>query len=373
MFFQQLPAAESSPDRKFSAGTGSDQPPGHDLLTSRFTAGGRGVVLAALKQRSHSAPRRREVKVQLLEPGPTTTGSQHAPGLRAGSQHAPGLMAGSQDAPGLRAGSQDAPGLRAGSQHAPGLRAGSQDAVGVQAEAERSSGRRGDATDAAAAAAAAVAAAAPLIKAQSDMEARVSQLADGVERLLQADRQADRGRSLSQHTLQHLETLHSHQLQLQSQLLESALRIVAGHAPSDPAMTSDLTASGQPACLQVTHLDAAANVLGNQQPSSLATRASSAVETGPVSMATPRRDRWPEQTRDDGHRRGTPDVSRATKPSNRSHLQSSANHGAAAARRAKEVLKEMGRLKTEMEMLLRPEESLNTTPAQDPHQTQQDP
>lgn len=70
-----------------------------------------------------------------------------------------------QDAPGTKASSQDAPGPRASSQDAPDPRASSQDAVDVQAEAELSSGRLGDATNAAAAAAAAaVAAAAPLIK-----------------------------------------------------------------------------------------------------------------------------------------------------------------------------------------------------------------
>ncbi|XP_061551909.1 protein TALPID3 isoform X7 [Phycodurus eques] len=42
--------------------------PGHDLLTSHFEVGSRGAVLAALKQRSLSAPQRREVEVQLLEP-----------------------------------------------------------------------------------------------------------------------------------------------------------------------------------------------------------------------------------------------------------------------------------------------------------------
>ncbi|TNN87348.1 hypothetical protein EYF80_002549 [Liparis tanakae] len=47
--------------------------PGHDLLTSRCDPGGRGLVLAALRHRSHSAPHRREVKVQLLDPGPLST------------------------------------------------------------------------------------------------------------------------------------------------------------------------------------------------------------------------------------------------------------------------------------------------------------
>lgn len=48
----------------------------------------------------------------------------------------------------------------------------------------------------------------------------------------------------------------------QSQLLESALRMVSGHAPvtcatSDPAATQDLAAAVEPAHLQVTHQDPA--------------------------------------------------------------------------------------------------------------------
>ncbi|XP_023257156.1 protein TALPID3-like [Seriola lalandi dorsalis] len=128
LFFLQPPTAEWSPDRKLSAGTRSDQQPGHDLLTSRFAAGGRGVVLAALKQRSHSAPHRREIKVKLLDPCPLQTSSQDASGLRSSSHDAVGVS-------------------------------------GVQMEAGLSSGCLGDGTNAAAAAAAAaVAVAAPLIK-----------------------------------------------------------------------------------------------------------------------------------------------------------------------------------------------------------------
>ncbi|XP_039993381.1 protein TALPID3 [Xiphias gladius] len=340
------PTAESNPDGKLSAGTQSDRQSGertssigHDLLTSRFTAGGRGVVLAALKQCSHSAPRRREIKVKLLGPGPLQTSSRDAPVLRPGSQDAAGV-------------------------------------AGVQMEAGLSSGRLGDATNAAAAAAAAVAAAAPLIKAQSDVEARVCQLADGVQRLLQADREGgDRGRGLSQQTLRHLETLHSQQLQLQSQLLESALRIVTGHAPVT-STTSDLTASGRPAGLQVTHPDTTANVLSNQRQGSSATRAAAAaVETAPVAMATAGRDRWPEQTRGDLYHRGAPSVSTATQTLEGTHMQSSASHSQVAGRRANEVLMEMGRLKTEMKMLLtQPEDSLKTTrPPPDHPQSQQNP
>ncbi|XP_035530716.1 protein TALPID3-like, partial [Morone saxatilis] len=169
-----------------------------------------------------------------------------------------------------------------------------------------------DATNTAAAAAVLVAAA-PLMKAQSDMEARVCQLTEGIQKLLQTDR----GRSLSQQTLQHLETMQSHQLQLQSQLLESALRIVTAHATVTPA-TSDPAASSDR--LQVTHLDAAADFLGNQQQSSSVTRAGTTVETGLVAMATPHHDRWPEQTRDDTYCRGAPSVSTATQPAAGSHL-----------------------------------------------------
>ncbi|XP_041810325.1 protein TALPID3 isoform X2 [Chelmon rostratus] len=318
---KQPPAAESSPDRKLSAGTPGDRQPGHDLLTSRFAAGGRGVVLAALKQRSHGATRRREVKVQLLDPGPAQTSSQDAVGVAS-----------------------------------------------VRSEAGSSAGRPEDDADAAAAA--------HPIKAPSGLEARVSRLADGVQTLLRAHREdGDRGRSLSQQTLHHLETLHSHQLQLQNQLWESALRIMTGHAAvthmtSDPAVTPDLTPSGQPAHLQVTHLDTA-DVLSNQRRSSSATVAAAA-ETGRVAIATPRRARRPEQTREDRYRRDAPSVSTATQPAAGSHLQSSTYHNQAAATRGTEVLREIGRLKTEMEMLLTPDDSLKTSrPEPDHHLSQQ--
>ncbi|KAF0043770.1 hypothetical protein F2P81_002928 [Scophthalmus maximus] len=134
----------------------------------------------------------------------------------------------------LQTGYLGAPGPGSSFQHAAGVE-------GVQMEAGLSFGCLGDATYATAAA---IAAAAPLIK---------------------------------------------------SQLLESALKIVTGHAPAT-STASDLTTSDQPARLQVTDLDTAAHALGNQQPSSSATRAAAALATSPVSIATPSRDR-PEQTR----------------------------------------------------------------------------
>ncbi|KAK1874755.1 Protein TALPID3 [Dissostichus eleginoides] len=214
---------------------------GRDLLTSRFSAGGRGAVLAALRQRSHSAPPRREVRVQLLNTGQPD--SKHAVGLGAN----------------------------------PLMKIWRLECLGWQTE----------------------------------------------------------GRGLSQLTLQHLETLHSQQLQQQSQLLESALRMFTGHAP----LTSDPPASGQPTCLQVTHLDSAENILSNQQQISTATRAAASfLET--VATATPGRDQRPEQNRPDP--RGPPRV----------HLHSSSNESERAVRRANETLREMSRLKTETKTLL---------------------
>nr|XP_019963582.1 PREDICTED: protein TALPID3-like [Paralichthys olivaceus] len=207
-------------------------------------------LVLSLLPRSHSAPHRSDVKVELLNPRQLQTSSQDAVG--------------------------DA---------------------GVQTEEERFSGRLGNATNAAAAAAAAaVAATAPLIKAQSDMEARVCQLTDGVQQLLQAHREdGERGRGLNQRT--HLEKLHSQQLQLQSQLLESALKIVTGHAPTTSTASGLKISDPNPVHLQVTHLDTAANAHSNQQQSSPATRAAAALETDPVAIATPSCDLRPEQTR----------------------------------------------------------------------------
>ncbi|XP_073340428.1 protein TALPID3 isoform X3 [Pagrus major] len=331
------PAAESSPHRKLCAGPHTDRQPGDDLLTCRFAAGGRGVVLAALKQRSHSAPRRREVRVQLLDQRTVQTGSQDAPGPRTSSQ----------DAPGPRTSSQDA--VRV---------------AGFQKEAGPSSGCLGDDTNASSSAAA-------LMKAQSLMEARVSHLAEGVQQLLQADR--DRGWSLSQQTLRHLETLQSQQLQLQSQLLDSALRMATGHTPVTPAASDITWVRGQPACLQVTHLEPAANVSNQQPNSSSAAAAAAATETDPVTMATPHRDRRPEQTRDDHCPTAAPSVSTTTRPAAGGQLQSSGSDRQAASRRANEMLRDMGRLQTEMKTLLtQPEDSLKTSRhGPDHHQSQQ--
>lgn len=323
---RKVPGAASAQNRKQSAA--------QDVLTSRFDAGGRGAVLAALKQRSQSPSGRREVKVQLLGPGPFHASSQDAPNPRTSSQEAGGV-------------------------------------TGVLMEAGLSSSHHpGDATvtaaAAAAAAAAAVTAAAPLIKAQSDLEARVCQLANGVEKLLQAERGGvDSRQGLNQQTLHHLEKLHSQHLQLQSQL-ESTLKIVAGRAP----VTTDLLSQGQAAFLHVKDLEPAEIVISSQQSSS-ASRAATAVETGAVAMTTPYCDQWTEQSRHNPPSTGKPSVSTTTRPATESHPQSSTNHSKAAARRANEMLREMGRLRTEMKMLTK-EDSLKTSrPGAHNHQTQQ--
>ncbi|XP_068194229.1 protein TALPID3 isoform X2 [Antennarius striatus] len=363
---REPPAADFSPDRKSSAGTLRQQHPDDDLLTSRFTSGGRGAVLAALKKR---ATQRREVKVQLMDQDPHQTSSHNAPGLRISSQDAPGLRISSQNASGLRTSSQDSPGPRTSSQDAHGLRTSSQDApglitglqdsvgvMGVQTEGGRPTSCQRDDTNMAA-----------LI--QTQVDARVSQLADGVHKLLQTDR--DQVWSLSRQTLRHVET-HSHQLQLQSKLLESTLGIVMSRVPGNPtasgsAYQPDRRTSADPTCLKVTHLDTAAKALLKQQPTTS--------ETRPVTMATPHRDRQPEENRNDRYDRDAPGVSTATRPAEVSRPRSSANGDHMATSRANEMLEEMERVRAEMKALLREtEESLKATKSgPDQHQSQQKP
>nr|XP_029543585.1 protein TALPID3 isoform X3 [Oncorhynchus nerka] len=200
----------------------------HDLLISRYAAGGKGAILAALRQRSQTAPLRREVKVQLLEQRPPSS-----------------------------------------------------------QEPQPVSGISGDTGAASTAAVVTAAATAPLIKAQSDMEACVSQVWEGLQRLLESDRYPGRAQearedraservtqleeqlnTVTQQRLQHLECIQSQQMELQNRLLGSALSVVTGHAPvpspsmlntdpaasvhPDPRLLQDL-----PGHVHITHLDAA--------------------------------------------------------------------------------------------------------------------
>ncbi|KAM6972903.1 TALPID3 protein-like [Aplochiton taeniatus] len=152
---------------------------------------------------------------------------------------------------------------------------------------------QGAANTAAVVTAAAIAATAPLLKAQSDMEVRVSQVSESLRQLLEADhypgcresRQVAEGRAservaqleeqlnaLTQQRLQHLEMIQNQQIELQSRLLGSALSVVTCHAPvtsviSAPVPTSNFSSDGlvvqpatsgqQPASLLTTHLDTA--------------------------------------------------------------------------------------------------------------------
>ncbi|KAM9433693.1 protein TALPID3 isoform 3-T3 [Salvelinus alpinus] len=200
----------------------------HDLLISRYAAGGKGAILAALRQRSQTVPLRREVKVQLLDQGPP-----------------------------------------------------------LSQEPQPVSGLSGDTGAASTAAGVTAAATAPLIKAQSDMGACVSQVWEGLQRLLESDRYPGRARearedraservtqleeqlnTVTQQRLQHLEWIQSQQMELQNRLLGSALSVVTGHAPvpspsmlntgpaatvhPDPRLPQDL-----PGHVHITHLDAA--------------------------------------------------------------------------------------------------------------------
>ncbi|XP_028294616.1 protein TALPID3 isoform X3 [Gouania willdenowi] len=118
-----------------------------ELMTSRFSAGGREKLLAALRERSHSAPHRREVKVTLAQKS----------------------LFSSHDAPG----------------HAQGR--------GAQCDYHGSANNT--------AAASLMEATVPLIKAHTALDAQLDQLNDGVQKLLQTER----GR-----VQQHQETMQSH-------------------------------------------------------------------------------------------------------------------------------------------------------------------
>ncbi|KAF4084150.1 hypothetical protein AMELA_G00125360 [Ameiurus melas] len=183
---------------------------GKDVLISRYSTHGRGAVVAALKHRSHSAPVRREVKVQLLDAGCPQSSEANLPEVH------PNAALSSRDA--------------------------------------------GAASTSAAITAAAIAATAPLIKAQSDMEARVAQVASDLRRLQEAEGRVNNaleGRSdsgagrmvklqdqltaLTQQRLQHLETTQVLQLELQNRLVGSALDAVTARTvpPSQSTLHTD--------------------------------------------------------------------------------------------------------------------------------------
>ncbi|XP_015230395.1 PREDICTED: protein TALPID3-like [Cyprinodon variegatus] len=154
----------------------------------------------------------------------------------------------------------------------------------------------------------------------------MSRLSESVQKLLETNREADGRRwGLSQQTLHHLETLQSQQLQLQSQLMESAIKIVTGHS----SMTSDSEAAAK---------------VGHQKP----VRPDSTAEMDAVTMETGPRGSRPGQTRDN--------LCVQTPLAESLHLQSLANDTQEAVRRASDMLKQMESLKTEIKMLLTQQE-----------------
>ncbi|XP_041704028.2 protein TALPID3 isoform X1 [Coregonus clupeaformis] len=197
---------------------------GHDLLISRYAGGGKGAILAALRQRSQTAPLRREVKVQLLDQGPPSSQKPQPASVLSGDKGA-----------------------------------------------------------ASTAAMVTTAATAPLVTAQSDMDACVSQVSEGLRRLLESDRYPGRAQearedrasekvtqleeqlnTVTQQRLQHLEWIQSQQMELQNRLLGSALSVMTAHAPlPSPSMLNTGPAATVhpeprlPQDLQMTHLNAA--------------------------------------------------------------------------------------------------------------------
>ncbi|XP_026142255.1 protein TALPID3 isoform X1 [Carassius auratus] len=172
---------------------------GEDMQISTYSADGRGAVSAALKKRSQSVPLRRNVTVQVLDQDRSQT-------PRGQSEPACPL------------------------------------------------GDPGTSANVAAITAATIAATAPLIKAQSEMEAQIALVTAELRRLqasessvpLERAQNSSVGRAafleeqlnlLTQQRLQHLETIQCQQIQLQNRLLGSALDVVAARANTDSQST----------------------------------------------------------------------------------------------------------------------------------------
>ncbi|XP_057200366.1 protein TALPID3 isoform X2 [Triplophysa rosa] len=174
--------------------TGNSKLKGEDVHISRYSADGRGAVSAALKKRSQSVPINRSVTVQLLD--------------QERSQ-SPKVL-------------NDPP--------CPSVDTGASATV-------------------AAISAAAIAATAPLLKAQSEMEAQIARVSAELKRLQGSEASAPQGRAdtsagkvthleeqlnvLIQQRLQHLETIQCQQIQLQNRILDSALDAVTARANAD--------------------------------------------------------------------------------------------------------------------------------------------
>ncbi|XP_016342758.1 protein TALPID3-like [Sinocyclocheilus anshuiensis] len=201
-FFDQVSRKEKSKVQTTIMQTANLKSKGEDVHISTYSADGRGAVSAALKKRSQSAPLRRNVTVQVLDQDRSQTpGGQSDPVCPLGD---PGTSA-----------------------------------------------------NVAAITAATIAATAPLIKAQSEMEAQIALVTAELRRLQAAESNVQPGRAAStenspagrvahleeqlsiliQQRLQHLETIQCQQIQLQNRLLGSALDVVAARANTDSQST----------------------------------------------------------------------------------------------------------------------------------------
>ncbi|XP_035272203.1 protein TALPID3 isoform X2 [Anguilla anguilla] len=163
---------------------------GQDVLISQY-AGNKEAVRAVLKQRSNSAPLRREVKVQLLNRPSSANQAPQGPPPLLGPQP-PALFPGDQ----------------------------------------------GAGAAAAAVTAAALTVTAPLLKAQSELDSQLARFSADLQRLQAVRPQEDRSsvleqqlHSLTQQRLQHLERIQEQQMELQNRLLGSALDVVTARVP----------------------------------------------------------------------------------------------------------------------------------------------
>ncbi|XP_018619720.2 protein TALPID3 isoform X3 [Scleropages formosus] len=179
----------------------------HDVVISEYASGGKEAIRSILKQRLHCTPSRQKVKVQLLA-GEAAFCPEDRPSTEEPQYGTAGL---------------------------------------------------------AAVVSATLAATAPIFKAQSDVEARVSRLSERLRRLQEAGEHQDRGLGcrdncslkrvthleeqlsvLTQHNLQHLERMQEQQLELQNHLISSTLDALNAHPRVEaPPSTMDMCRQGQ--------------------------------------------------------------------------------------------------------------------------------
>ncbi|XP_069049130.1 protein TALPID3 isoform X2 [Lepisosteus oculatus] len=334
--------------RKLNVSTGppeGSRNKGHDIVISQYSVGGKEAVRAVFKERCRSAPVRKAVKVQLLEP-------QEPP--PAGPPPPQPCTA---------------------------------DTVAVVT-------------------AAAIAATAPLLKAQHDLDTKISSVSELLKKLQHVERQPCQEErvaelekqlaALTHQRLQHLEQIQQQQLELQTRLLGGALSAVSGSSAPAPPVSSHLAAPAQPG-LQRLPGNASRDESPAGAPASTSTAAAGcppprvpAAETSPLETPAPRRFVPVPMSRDAAARRSQekPAVEKSKVASGRlgsgrlleeilntQGLQSARGRSvtmatggsyternscsrkaeeaaSAAVKKASDVLRDLGQLKTEMQSLL---------------------